>query len=136
MLRQALSVVCLAFLPALATTAPKNMLIHGRAPVGAFGIDTLEHVESAVKLGMTLRACRNMWVLLLRRHRIRARPDGRQVPRLKSDPSHRRAARSRKSFFSGSTNNGSAMMLSLSCPEACHWNRLGYPNVIVRLSAT
>ena len=28
--------------------------MHGRAPVGAFGVDTLEHVEGAARLGMTL----------------------------------------------------------------------------------
>jgi hypothetical protein len=30
------------------------MTVYGRAPVGAFGVDTLEHVEGATKLGMTL----------------------------------------------------------------------------------
>ena len=39
--------ICLA-------AAPKNMTVCGRAPVGAFGVDTLEHVEGAAKLGMTL----------------------------------------------------------------------------------
>jgi len=34
--------------------APKNMTVYERAPVGAFGVDTLEHVEGAAKLGMTL----------------------------------------------------------------------------------
>jgi hypothetical protein len=38
----------------LAAAAPKNMTVYGRAPVGAFGVDTLEHVEGAAKLGMTL----------------------------------------------------------------------------------
>ena len=32
----------------------KNMTVYGRSPVGAFGVDTLEHVEGAAKLGMTL----------------------------------------------------------------------------------
>ena len=54
MLRYALSIVCLAILPTLAAAAPKNMTVYGRAPVGAFGVDTLEHVEGAAKLGMTL----------------------------------------------------------------------------------
>ena len=54
MLRYALSIVCLAILPALAAAAPKDMTVYGRAPVGAFGVDTLEHVEGAAKLGMTL----------------------------------------------------------------------------------
>jgi hypothetical protein len=30
------------------------MTVYGRAPVGAFGVNTLEHVEGAAKLGMTL----------------------------------------------------------------------------------
>ncbi len=34
--------------------APRDMTVYGRAPVGAFGVDTLEHVEGAAKLGMTL----------------------------------------------------------------------------------
>jgi len=38
----------------LAAAAPRNMTVYGRAPVGAFGVDTLEHVEGAAKLGMTL----------------------------------------------------------------------------------
>ena len=54
MLRHALSVICLAILPTLAAAAPKDMTVYGRAPLGAFGIDTLEHVEGAAKLGMTL----------------------------------------------------------------------------------
>ena len=54
MLRHAMSIVSLALLSTFATAAPKDMLVHGRAPVGAFGIDTLEHVEGAAKLGMTL----------------------------------------------------------------------------------
>jgi hypothetical protein len=55
MLRHALSIICLAILPTLAAAAaPKNMTVHGRAPVGAFGVDTVEHVEGAAKLGMTL----------------------------------------------------------------------------------
>ena len=54
MLRYALSIICLAILPTLAAAAPKNMTVYGRAPVGAFGVDTLEHVEGAAKLGMTL----------------------------------------------------------------------------------
>jgi hypothetical protein len=52
--RSALSIICLAILPTIAAAAPKNMTVYGRAPVGAFGIDTLEHVEGAAKLGMTL----------------------------------------------------------------------------------
>ena len=54
MLRYALSIICLALLPTLAAAAPKNITVYGRAPVGAFGVDTLEHVEGAAKLGMTL----------------------------------------------------------------------------------
>jgi len=54
MLRYVLSTVCLAILPTLAAAASKNMTVYGRAPVGAFGVDTLEHVEGAAKLGMTL----------------------------------------------------------------------------------
>jgi hypothetical protein len=49
-----MSIFSFALLPTLATAAPKDMLVYGRAPVGAFGIDTLEHVEGAAKLGMTL----------------------------------------------------------------------------------
>jgi hypothetical protein len=36
----------------VATT--KNMTVYGRPPVGAFCVDTLEHIEGAAKLGMTL----------------------------------------------------------------------------------
>ncbi|MCY2953940.1 MAG: hypothetical protein NTU53_18515 [Planctomycetota bacterium] len=54
MLRYLLGTVCLAILPTLAAAACKNMTVYGRAPVGAFGVDTLEHVEGAAKLGMTL----------------------------------------------------------------------------------
>jgi hypothetical protein len=54
MLRNALTTICLAVLPTLAAAAPKNMTVYGRVPVGAFGVDTLEHVERAAKLGMTL----------------------------------------------------------------------------------
>lgn len=54
MVRHALTIACLAILPAVASAAPKNMTVYGRAPVGAFGVDTLEHVEGAAKLGMTL----------------------------------------------------------------------------------
>ena len=54
MLRHVLSTVCLAILPTLAAAAFKNMTVYGRAPVGAFGVDTLEHVEGSAKLGMTL----------------------------------------------------------------------------------
>lgn len=54
MVRHALSIVCLVILPAVASADPKNMTVYGRAPVGAFGVDTLEHVEAAAKLGMTL----------------------------------------------------------------------------------
>ena len=54
MLHHAHCAVFIAILPALAAAASKDMLVHGRAPVGAFGIDTLEHVEGAAKLGMTL----------------------------------------------------------------------------------
>ncbi len=54
MLRHALSIICTAILPTLAAAAPKDMTVYGRPPVGAFGVDTLEHVEGAAKLGMTL----------------------------------------------------------------------------------
>jgi hypothetical protein len=54
MLNHALSIICLAILPTLAAAAPKNMMVYGRAPLGAFGIDTLDHIEGAAKLGMTL----------------------------------------------------------------------------------
>jgi hypothetical protein len=54
MLHHALCAVLLAILPALAAAAPKDMTVYGRAPVGAFGVDTLEHVEGGAKLGMTL----------------------------------------------------------------------------------
>jgi hypothetical protein len=54
MLRYTVSVICLFILPTLAAAAPKNMTVYGRAPVGAFGVDTLEHIEGAAKLGMTL----------------------------------------------------------------------------------
>ncbi|MHB1036387.1 MAG: hypothetical protein ACYC35_18505 [Pirellulales bacterium] len=54
MLRGFLPIVCLAIAPTLAVAAPKDMTVHGRAPVGAFGVDTLEHVEGAANLGMTL----------------------------------------------------------------------------------
>jgi len=54
MLRFALNILCLAILPSLAAGAAKDMTVRGRAPVGAFGINTLEHVEGAAKLGMTL----------------------------------------------------------------------------------
>ena len=54
MLRHVMSIICLAILPALAAAAPKNMTVYRRAPVGAFGVNTLEHVEGAAKLGMTL----------------------------------------------------------------------------------
>ena len=54
MLRHAMSIICLAILPTYSAAAPKNMSVYGRAPVGAFGVDTLEHVEGAAKLGMTL----------------------------------------------------------------------------------
>ncbi len=54
MLRHALSITCLAILPTLAAAAPRNMTVYGRTPVGAFGVDTLEHIEGAAKLGMTL----------------------------------------------------------------------------------
>lgn len=36
MLRCALSLICPAILPTLAASAPKNMTVYGRAPVGAF----------------------------------------------------------------------------------------------------
>ena len=49
-----MSIFSLALLPTFATAAAKDMTVHGRAPVGAFGIDTLEHVEGAAKVGMTL----------------------------------------------------------------------------------
>jgi hypothetical protein len=49
-----MSAFCLAILPTLAAAAPKDMTVYGRAPVGAFGVNTLEHVEDAAKLGMTL----------------------------------------------------------------------------------
>jgi len=52
--RYALSIICLTILPTLGAAAPKNMTVYGRAPVGAFGVDTREHVEGAAKLGMTL----------------------------------------------------------------------------------
>jgi hypothetical protein len=35
-------------------SSKKDMTVYGRPPVGAFGVDTLEHVEGAAKLGMTL----------------------------------------------------------------------------------
>ena len=54
MLHHTLCAVFLAILPALAAAAPKDMTVYGRAPVGAFGVDTLEHVEGAARLGMTL----------------------------------------------------------------------------------
>src|SRR5512139_4032526 len=54
MLRHAMGIVSFAFLSTCATAAPKDMTVYGRAPVGAFGINTLEHVEGAAKLGMTL----------------------------------------------------------------------------------
>ena len=54
MLHHAHCAVFLAILPTLAAAAPKDMTVYGRAPVGAFGVDTLEHVEGAAKLGMTL----------------------------------------------------------------------------------
>jgi len=54
MLRGVLSVLCFAVLPTLAAAAPKDMTVYGQPPVGAFGVDTLEHVEGAAKLGMTL----------------------------------------------------------------------------------
>lgn len=53
MLRQVLIVLCFV-VPGLAAAAPKDMTVYGRAPVGAFGVDTLEHVEGAARLGMTL----------------------------------------------------------------------------------
>ena len=52
------------------------------------------------------------------------RPDRRDVPRLEADLRRRRSRRSRKSPFSGATNNGSATRLSLSCPVACHSAKL------------
>ena len=54
MLRCVLNILCLAILPTLAGAAGKDMTVYGRAPVGAFGVDTLEHVEGATKLNMTL----------------------------------------------------------------------------------
>lgn len=55
MLRHALSIICLAILPALSVSAAsKDMTVYGRPPIGAFGVDALEHVEGAAKLGMTL----------------------------------------------------------------------------------
>jgi len=54
MLRRTLIAICLAVLPTLAVASPKDMTVYRRAPVGAFGVDTLEHVEGAAKLGMTL----------------------------------------------------------------------------------
>jgi hypothetical protein len=48
------NILYLAILPTVAGAAPKNMTVYGRAAVGAFGVDTLEHVEGAAKLGMTL----------------------------------------------------------------------------------
>jgi hypothetical protein len=49
-----MSTICVAILPTFAVAAPKDMTVYGRAPVGAFGVDTLEHVEGAARLGMTL----------------------------------------------------------------------------------
>jgi hypothetical protein len=45
---------CLTLLASLVCAAPKDMTVYGRPPVGAFGIDTLEHIEGAAQLGMTL----------------------------------------------------------------------------------
>lgn len=49
-----LTFVILALTATVASAAPKDMTVHGRAPVGAFGINTVEHMEGAAKLNMTL----------------------------------------------------------------------------------
>lgn len=54
MLRHAPGIIWAAILPTLAAAAPKDMTVYGRPPLGAFGVDTLEHVEGAAQLGMTL----------------------------------------------------------------------------------
>lgn len=54
MLRLAPVLLCLTLAAGLAQSAPKDMTVYGRPPVGAFGVNTLEHIEGAAKLGMTL----------------------------------------------------------------------------------
>ncbi|MHB8993637.1 MAG: hypothetical protein ACYC63_00135 [Armatimonadota bacterium] len=49
-----LPLICLVLAATVAWAAPKDMTVYGKAPVGAFGISTLEHIEGAAKLGMTL----------------------------------------------------------------------------------
>ncbi|MEN6545892.1 MAG: hypothetical protein ABFE07_07625 [Armatimonadia bacterium] len=48
-----LAAICL-IVTGFACAAPKDMTVHGRAPVGAFGVSTLEQIEGAAKLNMTL----------------------------------------------------------------------------------
>lgn len=48
-----IAALCLVAMSSLAGAAP-DLTVHGKAPVGAFGVNTLEHVEGAAKLGMTL----------------------------------------------------------------------------------
>ncbi len=54
MTRHALVLACLTLLAGLACAAPKDMSVYGRPPVGAFGVNTLEQIEGAAQLGMTL----------------------------------------------------------------------------------
>ena len=59
MSRLTVCLICLAVLvglsgAALGAPARKDMTVYGRPPVGAFGVNTIEHIEGAAKLGMTL----------------------------------------------------------------------------------
>lgn len=54
MRRHACGLLSLVLVTGFAAAAPKEYTIYGRAPLGAFGVNTLEHIEGAAKLGMTL----------------------------------------------------------------------------------
>jgi hypothetical protein len=49
-----LILICLSLAAGVVCAAPKDMTVYGRPAVGAFGVSTLEQIEGAAKLSMTL----------------------------------------------------------------------------------
>jgi hypothetical protein len=53
-MRSLLSFACLLLLGSLAAAGPVDLRVNGRPPLGAFGVDRLEHVHECAALGMNL----------------------------------------------------------------------------------
>ena len=49
-----LTLICLALAASFADAARKDMTVYGKPPAGAFGVSTLDQIEGAAKLSMTL----------------------------------------------------------------------------------